>query len=82
VARECGVGAVDDRVHFVAGWRGHFFRADMLDSQFADLEEPSPDEGALVVSDRQDAEGDRRGDPHPTGEVAVPGAVGRYRRGS
>ena len=29
---------------------GHFFTAAMLDSQFADLEEPTPDEGALIVS--------------------------------
>jgi gluconokinase len=29
---------------------GHFMKADMLDSQFADLEEPGPDEDVLVVS--------------------------------
>jgi gluconokinase len=29
---------------------GHFMKAAMLDSQFADLEEPAPDEGVLVVS--------------------------------
>jgi gluconokinase len=29
---------------------GHFMRAEMLDSQFADLEEPGPDEHVLVVS--------------------------------
>jgi gluconokinase len=29
---------------------GHFMKADMLDSQFADLERPAPDEPALVVS--------------------------------
>ncbi len=29
---------------------GHFMKPDMLDSQFADLEEPTPDEGVLVVS--------------------------------
>jgi gluconokinase len=34
----------------LAARHGHFFRADMLDSQFAALEEPTPDEGALVVS--------------------------------
>jgi gluconokinase len=28
---------------------GHFFKADMLDSQFADLEEPGPDETDVVV---------------------------------
>ncbi len=34
----------------LAARHGHFFRADMLDSQFATLEEPTPDEGAFVVS--------------------------------
>ena len=29
---------------------GHFMKAAMLDSQVADLEEPAPDEGVLVVS--------------------------------
>lgn len=29
---------------------GHFFKAEMLDSQFADLEPPTPDEDALIVS--------------------------------
>ncbi|MFI5909148.1 gluconokinase [Dactylosporangium sp. NPDC051541] len=29
---------------------GHFMRVEMLDSQFADLEPPTPDEGATVVS--------------------------------
>jgi carbohydrate kinase (thermoresistant glucokinase family) len=29
---------------------GHFMKPDMLDSQFADLEEPGPDEHVLVVS--------------------------------
>ena len=29
---------------------GHFMRADMLDSQFADLEPPAPDEGIVEVS--------------------------------
>jgi gluconokinase len=33
----------------LAARHGHFFSAAMLDSQFADLEEPTPDEGALVV---------------------------------
>lgn len=28
---------------------GHFFRAEMLDSQFADLEPPSPDEDVVTV---------------------------------
>jgi gluconokinase len=30
--------------------RGHFMKADMLDSELADLERPAPDEPALVVS--------------------------------
>jgi gluconokinase len=34
----------------LAARQGHFFTAAMLDSQFADLEEPTADEGALVVS--------------------------------
>lgn len=34
--------------------RGHFFRAQMLDSQFADLEPPGPDERAISVSIRDD----------------------------
>jgi carbohydrate kinase (thermoresistant glucokinase family) len=29
---------------------GHFFRAAMLESQFADLEEPTPDENVLTVT--------------------------------
>jgi carbohydrate kinase (thermoresistant glucokinase family) len=29
---------------------GHFFHAEMLDSQFADLEEPAPDEQVLTVT--------------------------------
>src|SRR3954451_15957483 len=29
---------------------GHFFKAGLLDTQFADLEEPAPDEDVLVVS--------------------------------
>jgi gluconokinase len=29
---------------------GHYMKADMLDSQFADLEEPTPDENVLTVS--------------------------------
>lgn len=32
--------------------RGHFFRAQLLESQFADLEPPQPDEGAISVSVR------------------------------
>jgi len=34
----------------LAARHGHFFRAEMLDSQFAALEEPTPDEGVLIVS--------------------------------
>jgi gluconokinase len=34
----------------LAARHGHFFTAAMLDSQFADLEEPTPDEQALTVS--------------------------------
>jgi gluconokinase len=34
--------------------RGHFFRAQLLDSQLADLEPPQPDEGAISVSIRDD----------------------------
>ena len=34
----------------LAARQGHFFTAAMLDSQFADLEEPAPDEHALTVS--------------------------------
>jgi gluconokinase len=33
----------------MAARRGHFFKQSMLDSQFADLEEPSPDEGVITV---------------------------------
>ena len=33
----------------LAARKGHFFPADLLDSQFAALEEPEPDENALVV---------------------------------
>ncbi|MFF4277001.1 gluconokinase, GntK/IdnK-type [Streptomyces sp. NPDC001536] len=33
----------------LAARHGHFFPADLLDSQFADLEEPEPDEHPLVV---------------------------------
>ena len=32
---------------------GHFFPAKLLDSQFADLEPPAPDEGALVLAARE-----------------------------
>jgi gluconokinase len=34
----------------LAARHGHFFTAAMLDTQFADLEEPEPDEDALIVS--------------------------------
>ena len=33
----------------LAGRRGHFFPANLLDSQYTDLEEPGPDEHVLVV---------------------------------
>jgi gluconokinase len=33
----------------LASRHGHFFHAEMLDSQFRDLEEPTADEGILVV---------------------------------
>jgi len=33
----------------LAGRHGHFFRPELLDSQFADLEVPGPDEVAVVV---------------------------------
>jgi gluconokinase len=33
----------------LAGRHGHFFDPDLLDSQLADLEEPGPDEAAVVV---------------------------------
>lgn len=35
--------------------RGHFFRAQLLASQFADLEVPHPDESAIFVSVREDS---------------------------
>lgn len=34
----------------LAARHGHFFKADLLVSQFADLEEPAPDEHALTVA--------------------------------
>jgi len=34
----------------LAARHGHFFKASMLDSQFADLEEPTPDEHVVTVS--------------------------------
>jgi len=34
----------------VAGRKGHFMPASLLDSQFATLEPPGPDEGAITVS--------------------------------
>ena|SRR5947209_19904840 len=33
----------------LASRHGHFFHAEMLDSQFRDLEEPTPDENVLIV---------------------------------
>ncbi len=43
-------GSRDLIANRLAARQGHFFTAAMLDSQIADLEEPTPDEGALVVS--------------------------------
>jgi len=34
----------------LAARHGHFFQPEMLDSQFADLQEPGPDEDVMVVS--------------------------------
>ena len=36
--------------HRMAARHGHFFKAEMLASQFADLEPPAPDEAVLTVS--------------------------------
>ncbi len=40
----------------LASRRGHFMNASLLESQFATLEEPSPDEGAWVCDIRQQPE--------------------------
>lgn len=48
---------------------GHFMNVSLLDSQFATLEEPSPDEGAWVCDIRQ------------TPEEIVAGLVNRIRHG-
>jgi gluconokinase len=40
----------------LAGRRGHFMPASLLDSQLATLEEPSPDEGAWVCDIRKSPE--------------------------
>jgi gluconokinase len=40
----------------LANRRGHFMPASLLDSQFATLEEPSPDEGAWVCDIRESPE--------------------------
>ncbi|GAA2597475.1 gluconokinase [Actinomadura fulvescens] len=45
--------------------RGHFFQAEMLDSQFRDLEPPAPDENALYVP--------ITGTPDETAELIVKG---------
>jgi gluconokinase len=34
----------------LASRQGHFFKREMLDSQFATLEEPEPDEHVITVS--------------------------------
>ena len=39
----------DTAARRLAGRHGHFFDPGLLDSQFADLEEPDPDEAAVVV---------------------------------
>lgn len=38
----------------LAGRHGHFFNSDLIDSQFADLEPPEPDETAVVLVPVQD----------------------------
>lgn len=38
----------------LAGRHGHFFNPDLIDSQFADLEPPAPDETAVVLVPVQD----------------------------
>jgi gluconokinase len=42
-------GDQDLITHRLAGRHGHFMPASLLDSQFATLEEPAPNEGALIV---------------------------------
>lgn len=42
-------GSKDELARRLAVRTGHFFHADMLDSQLADLEEPTPDEHVLDV---------------------------------
>ena len=43
-------GSRDLIMHRMVARHGHFMKAAMLDSQFADLEEPAADEDVLVVS--------------------------------
>jgi gluconokinase len=43
-------GSQDLIAHRLAARHGHFFRAEMLASQFTDLEPPSPDEAVVTVS--------------------------------
>jgi carbohydrate kinase (thermoresistant glucokinase family) len=43
-------GARDRIAERMASRQGHFFKPAMLDSQFAALEEPSPDEGVITIS--------------------------------
>ena len=38
----------------MAARKGHFMPASLIDSQFADLEPPSPDEGALELDATRD----------------------------
>jgi gluconokinase len=58
----------------LAARHGHFFRAELLASQFADLEPPAPDESAITVS--------IDGPPAAIAAaiVAELGVTGRYRR--
>ena len=46
-------GSPDIIAHRLAGRRGHFMPATLLDSQFAALEEPTPDEDAWVCDVRE-----------------------------
>ena len=44
----------DNAAARVASRKGHFMPASLTDSQFADLEPPSPDEGALTLDATRD----------------------------
>jgi len=43
-------GSLEQIAHRMAARHGHFFKVEMLASQFADLEPPGPDEAAVTVS--------------------------------